>query len=349
MAMKMDEDYFKKVMTAILFILLIVLSFFVIKPILISIIFGVILAFVFTPVYNKIYKITKNKNFSVSIISFFLVLIIILLFWFLTPIIIEQSLKIFVASQQMDIITPLKQIFPHLFTSEAFSTQIVATIHAFITKTTNSLMNQFTDILLNLPTLSLQLVVVAFTFFFVLRDKEELISYIKSLLPFPEEVERKLFESTKGLTTSIIYGQILIGILQGIIAGVGFFIFGVPNALLLTILATVGGVLPMIGPVMVWVPVDVYLFVAGNQFEAMGVLIFGLISSTIDNILRPIIVSRATKMSSSLVLIGMIGGLFLFGILGLILGPLILAYLLIVLELYRKKKSPEVFIQEPVK
>lgn len=349
MAIKMDEDYFKKVMTAILFILLIVLSFFVIKPILISIIFGVILAFVLTPLYNKIYKLTKNKNFSVSIIAFFLVLIIMLLFWFLTPIVIDQSLKIFVASQQMDIITPLKEIFPPLFASEAFSTQIVATIHAFITKTTNFLMNQFTDLLINLPALSLQLIVVAFTFFFVLRDKEELISYIKSLLPFPEEIERRLFESTKGLTTSIIYGQVLIGILQGIIAGVSFFIFGVPNALLLTFLAAITGILPMIGPVIVWVPVDIYLFVAGNRFEAMGVLIFGLIASTIDNILRPIIISRATKMSSSLVLIGMIGGLFLFGILGLILGPLILAYLLIVLELYRKKKSPDVFIQEPAK
>jgi len=189
--------------------------------------------------------------------------------------------------------------------------------------------------------------VVFFTLFFVLRDKEEMTSYIESLLPFSKDVEKKLFELSKNLTASVIYGQIVIGIFQGIFLGVGLFIFKVPNALILTLLACLAGILPIIGVAIIWVPVAIYLLIAGNTFQALGVIIFGLISSSLDNFIRPIIVSKKTQMPSSLILIGMIGGLFLFGILGLILGPLILAYLLIILEVYRNKRTPSILTKQP--
>jgi len=111
------------------------------------------------------------------------------------------------------------------------------------------------------------------------------------------------------------------------------------------LLAMVGGMIPLLGPVVIWVPVVVYLFVAGNTFSAIGVGVFGIFASTIDNFLRPMFISRRTRLNTSLVLIGMIGGFFLFGILGFILGPLIIAYLLIILEIYRHKKSPGIIVE----
>jgi predicted PurR-regulated permease PerM len=342
----MDDVYFKRIMTTILLIALIVLSFFLLKPILLSIIFGLILAFVFTPVYNWLYKIIKSKNISATIICLLLILLIVLPLWFLTPIVIDQSIKIYLASQQMDFVTPLKNIFPSLFASEGFSAEIGSIMHSFVTKVTNSLMNSLSKLILNFPTLFLQSLVVFFTFFFALRDKEQLLSYIKSLLPFSRDIEKKLFKSSKAITSSVIYGQIVIGIIQGLLVGLGFFIFRVPNSLLLTLLACLAGVFPIIGTAIIWVPVAIYLLLAGNTFPAIGVIIFGLISSSLDNFIRPIFVSKRTQMHSSLVLIGMIGGLFLFGVLGLILGPLILAYLLIIVEIYRNKKVPGIFIKQ---
>ena len=191
--------------------------------------------------------------------------------------------------------------------------------------------------------------VVFVTFFFVLRDKEKLIDYIKSLLPYSKEVENKIFHYTKGITFSVLYGQVVVGILQGVLVGIAFFVFGVSNALLLTLLATLAGIFPIIGTAIVWIPVVIFLFLAGDSFSATGVIIVGLISSNIDNILRPMIVSKRVNISSAVIMIGMIGGFFLFGILGFILGPLILAYLLIILEIYRDKKSPGIFINEEVK
>lgn len=343
----MDDAYFKRITTAVILITLIVLSFFLVQPIIKSIIWGIILAFIFTPVYTWVNKIINSKTISASLICVLLLSAIILPLWFLTPIAINQSIKVYVASQQLNFVSLLKTIFPSFFTSEKFSIEFGSIISSFVTKSTNSLMNYLSELILNFPSIVLHLFVVFFTFFFVLRDKELLIEYIRSLLPFSKEVEKKLFESSKGITISVIYGQIIVGVIQGLIAGIGFFIFSVPNALLLTLLAILGGIFPIIGTFIVWVPVSIYLFIGGNTFQAMGVLLFGIFSSSIDNILRPIIISRRTRIHSSLILIGMVGGIFTFGILGLILGPLILAYLMIILEIYRDKKSPEVFIQGP--
>jgi predicted PurR-regulated permease PerM len=345
----MEEDYFRKVTTTIILIALLVLSFFLLKPLLISIILGIILAFIFLPLYKLTLRLFKSKNFSAFLVCILLIVIVVLPIWYLTPIVINQSIKFYMASQQIDLINTFKTMFPSFFQSEQFSAEIGSALQSFVTKSTNSMMNSFSKLILNFPTLFLQLLVVFFTFFFVLRDSDALVSYIQSLLPFSKEVEKKLFYSSRNITISILYGQVVIGIVQGIVAGIGFFVFKVPNALLLTVLAALAGIFPIIGTAIVWIPVAIYFIIAGNTFSAIGIVIFGLISSIIETLLKPIYVARMTKVNSSILLIGMIGGLFMFGILGLILGPLILSYLLIILEIYRNKKLPGIFIEEPKK
>jgi len=336
----MDDIYFRRVITAVILGALIILSFFLLKPILLSVIMGFILAFAFTPVYNKLFKLIKSRNITSLLICILLIALIVLPLWFLTPILIDESIKLYLEVQKMDFVTPLKNIFPSLFASEEFSAEIGSILHSFISEAANSLMNSLSQLILNFPNIFLQFTIVFFTFFFVLKDKEKLISYVQSLLPFSKEIEKKLFESSKNITSSVIYGQIIIGILQGIIVGVGFLIFQVPNALLLTLFAAIAGVIPIIGPVIIWVPVVIYLFISGDTISAIGVSIFGILASTIDNFLRPLIVSKRTTLHPALIIVGMIGGFFLFGVLGFILGPLIIAYLLIVLEVYRDKRFP---------
>jgi len=343
----MDETYFKKIVTTVILAVLILLAFLLIKPILLSVVLGIFLAFLFSPVYDWLDSKIKMKNLSVILISIFLILLIILPVWFLTPIMIDQSLKVYQATQQMDFVKPLKAIFPGLFASDAFSREVGSIIYSFVNNMANSIVNSFSKLILNFVSFTLQLAVVFFTFYFVLRDKDRLILYIRSLLPFSKEVENKLFEQTRGITKSILYGQLIVGLIQGLIAGTGFFIFGVPNALFLTLAACLAAVFPIIGTPIIWVPVAIYSFVGDNSLQGFGVVVFGLIASSIDNVLRPIIVSQRTSMPVSIILIGMIGGYFLFGILGFILGPLILAYLLILLELYRNKKIPGLLVQEP--
>lgn len=337
--MVMDTDYFRKVITTVIIIGLVVLSLLVIKPIFIAVIAGVLLAFVFNPLYELVQKLTKSKNISAGLVCLFLFLLIFIPFWFLTPMIVDETFKIYLAAQKIDFAALLQNIFPSLFHSPEFAAQVSSITSSFISKTMNSILNGFSDLILNLPSVLLQVLVVSFTFFFVLRDKDEILDYIRGLLPFSKEIEKKVFESSKDITYSVLYGHVVIGLLQGIIVGVGFLIFSVPNALFLTLLACVAAVIPVLGAPFVWIPVVVYLFISGSNGAAWAIVIFGLFAGVIDNILRPLIISKRTKISTLLITLGMVGGLLFMGVFGLIIGPLILAYLLIILELYRDKKS----------
>ena len=342
----MDKDYFKKLMTIGIFLALVVLTFFLVKPILLSIILGVILAFIFTPLYNWTNKKIKSKNISALLVCALLLFLIIIPLWFLTPLLVNQSIHIYLKSQQMDFVKPIKAIFPSLFSSETFSAQMGAIIYSFVNKITHSVMDSVSKLILNFPALFLQYIVVLFTFFFVLRDQNQLKDYVQSLLPYPKEIKRKLFKSSKEITNSVLYGQVIIGVIEGAVAGLGFFIFKVPNALTFTLLSVLAGIFPIIGTTIIWLPVMIYLLIAGNTFAAIGVLIFGLLSGIVDNVLKPIFISQRTNLNSLSILISMIGGIFLFGVIGIILGPLIFAYLLIVLEIYRDKKVPGPFTKE---
>jgi len=343
----MDDIFFRKVTTTIVLAILIVLSFFLLRPILLSIITGFILTFIFSPVYNKLFKLTKSKNFSSIFICLLLIALIIVPLWFLTPIIIDESIKLFVASQTLDIVTPLKTLFPTIFASEAFSEQAGIAVQTFVTNLTSSLMTYLSKILLDFPTIILHIIIVFFTLFYTLKDKEEIISYIKSILPFSKEIEKKLFDSTRDITFSVLYGYVIIGILQGIILGIGFFIFGVPNAFILSIFAVIIGVLPVLGPSIIGIPTAAFLFIDNNPVSGWGVLIFTLAASLSDYFLRPLLVSKKAKLPTALILVGMVGGFLMFGILGFILGPLIIAYLIIVIELFKTKKAPSALAPEP--
>ena len=342
----MEEDYLRKITTIVILAVLIVLTFFLLRPLLLAIFFGIILAFVCSPIYDWFNKRINSKNVSGILMCIFLLILIILPLWFFTPIMIDQSIKVYTAIQDADFVTPLKTIFPSAFASEQFSSEVGRIISSFLSKITNSIVNYFSNLIFNFPILLLQLSIAFFIMFFVLRDKDKFILYIKSILPFSRDVEKKLFEQSKGITISILYGQLLIGIIQGLITGLGFLIFSVPNTLFLTLLACLAGMLPMVGTTIIWIPVVIYLLIEGSVLSAVGVAFFGSIAMFIDNFLKPIFVAHRTSLPPSMVLIGMIGGYFFFGILGFILGPLILAYLFIVLEIFRNKRIPGILIQE---
>ncbi len=343
----MDKEYFRKISSIGIILILLVLLFFLIKPILLSIIVAIILAFLFSPLYEKLAKFLKSKNLSAFLLCILLLTIIFVPIWFFGPTLINQSIKIYFKSQQMDFVTPLQKIFPSLFASEVSSKEIGSAIYSFVTNLTNSIMNSFSDLIRNFPRFFLQSLVAFFVFFIALKEQKTIVNYFKSLLPFSKEIKNELIKSSKEITTSVLYGQIFIGVLQGLLVGIGFFIFKVPNYLFLTIIACLLGVIPIIGTSIVWIPVMIYLIVKGNLSLAIGVACFGLLASGIDTFVKPVIISKKTMLHPALILIGMVGGLSLFGILGVILGPLIIAYLLIILEIYRDKKTPEIFMQKP--
>lgn len=342
----MEKIDSQKISAFVLVAVLIFLSFLLLRPILVSLISGILLGFVFLPVYRRINKRIKNRNLSASIVCAIVILCIGVPIWFLTPVLLNQSIHIFLSLQKMDILTPLKNLFPSIFSLPGISYEFATVSSSFVSNLTSGAMNAISHFLLSFPTTFLKFLVVLFVFFFILRDNGEFVSYIQSILPFPKNVEKKLFKSSKDITFSILYGQIIVGVLQGIFMGIGFYVAGVPNALLLGVLATLVGIIPIIGPAVVWIPVAIYLLLTGAIVPAIVVVVFGFLNVLFENTVKPMIVSKRSNVHPGIILLGMIGGVLFFGLIGFILGPLILSYLLILIELYRDKRVPGIFIQQ---
>jgi predicted PurR-regulated permease PerM len=338
----METDSYKKIAIPFILLILLILSYFLLKPILMAVFLGVILAIIFLPLYKKLLKLIKFKDVSAFIVCILLIIIIVVPLWFLTPVLVNQSIDIFMSSQNIDFVTPLKKIFPSLFATEQFSNEIGSILSSFTTKITSSIMGGLSNLILNFPIISLQLLVVFFVFFYVMRDEEKIIEYLQSILPFPKEIEQKLFKSSKEVTLSVLYGVIVLGIVQGLVVGVGFFLFSVPNALFLTIAAILAGILPIIGTTLVWGIVVIFMVINGSPLlPILGICFFGFLAYLIDHFFKPVFISRRTKLHSVIVLLGMVGGIIVFGFFGFVIGPLILSYLLIVLEIYKSKKPQE--------
>lgn len=340
---KEEESLFQKITAGVIIVGLIILLFFTLRPILLSIIFGLILGFILSPLYRLIHKKIKSKNVSATITCVLVLLIIVVPFIFLFPTIINQVINSYNEINQLDISAILKTLFSKFIDNDSIYVLIEDSFKSAISNITNSLLGSLT--IKNITSFSFQCIVLLFITFFTLKGGEEISNQIKSLLPFSKEVQQKLFKSSREITFSIVYGQIIIGLIQGILLGIDFFIFSVPNAFFLTLLAMVVGILPVLGPSLIWIPVLIYLLITGNVPAVIGTFIFGIISSNIENIIRPLFLSKKTNLSSPLALVGTIGGWLFLGVAGIVLGPLIIAYFLIIIEAYKNKPVPGLIVE----
>ena len=341
----LNEKNFKEMINIVLIGGLFILAILVLKPIIIPILLGVLLAYIFYPLYAWMLKKLKNENLTVSLICLELLILVFVFMGVLIKYLSEELVNLYITLQQVDLASIAIKIMPKFLSSSEMSKAILDSLNSSASKLVAGSISKFGDLILNLPIILLYLFVMIFVFYFALKDGKRGIDYIKSLSPLKKEVQEEFFKQFRDITNSVLIGQFVIGILQGITAGIGYFIFGVPKVIPLTILTIIMGVIPLIGAWLVWVPVDIYLFAIGKTEAGIGLLIYGIILiSWADNLVRPLIVSKKTQINLAIIIIGMTGGIFAFGFLGLIIGPLVLAYVLLIIELYRKKTIDETVI-----
>lgn len=340
--MNFGEKDVKRLSTIVLIIILLGLIFLLLRPVLMSVIGGLILAYALMPLFRFVNKYITNKNVASFLVMVLIVIVLIIPLWFIIPVVSQQVFDFFTFSQTFHIEQFVRGVFPSA--SDQFVVQISLTFNTLITKGSAGILNYLVDLLLNLPTIGMHAFIIVFIAFFSMRDSQKLLEFAKGLSPISESKEKILVKHFKDMTDSVIYGQVIVGLIQGLLAGIGLFVFGVDNAIVLTLVAMLASIIPFLGPFIIWVPVAIYLFASGEVGTAMLYGAYNLfIVSVADNLLRSYIVSKKTNIPAAVVLIGMIGGLFVFGILGLIIGPLLLAYLLTLLESLKDKSIYSLF------
>lgn len=181
----------------------------------------------------------------------------------------------------------------------------------------------------------LDLFVMVYAMFFFFRDGKGIVEKISYYMPLGHEDEELLLERLRSITRATIKGTLVIGVIQGALAGLAFWVAGIDGAAFWGTVMTVLSVVPGIGAALVWVPAVIYLYITGQPLAATLLLVWcAAVVGTIDNVLRPILVGKDAKMPDLLILIGTLGGLFLFGVIGFIVGPIVCGLFLTVWEIY---------------
>lgn len=185
----------------------------------------------------------------------------------------------------------------------------------------------------------LSFTVMLFILFFIIRDGRAIARLGATLVPLAADRREALAERLASVTRAVVRGTVLTSMVQGLLLGIGFAIVGMPAPVVFGVLAAVLSVVPFGGTALVWVPALITLLVQGQYGRAGGLLVVGIIVSSVDNFLKPILISGRSPLPTLAVFIGVLGGLAAFGLIGLFLGPVVIALVLALVEFAREKKS----------
>jgi len=177
--------------------------------------------------------------------------------------------------------------------------------------------------------------ILFFALYYFFKDADQIKKKIMIISPLPEAHEHELFRKFKEISLATLFGIFLTSIAQGAVGGIGFIIVGIPNALFWGTAIALFSLIPMVGTSIVWLPASLILLSTGNIFGGVFLFLWGmLLVSTIDNFLRAFLIGGRTNTNQLLTFLAVFGGLMLFGLIGVIFGPLMLAAFFTLLHIY---------------
>ncbi len=186
--------------------------------------------------------------------------------------------------------------------------------------------------------------------FFFFRDGDRMSLVIRDLLPMDEEHKHEVFARVYDTLTAVVQSMVVMAVAQGVLGGFGYWaIGGLPFSVFLGFLTGVASFLPPFGAAFVWVPASIYLLVTGHVIRGILMVAWGILAvSMIDNIIRPLFIGGRARLPTFLLLFAILGGMSVYGFLGVFLGPVILAALLSFVDIYRELyAAPRVVVTEP--
>ncbi|MDP3078195.1 AI-2E family transporter [Bradyrhizobium sp.] len=186
--------------------------------------------------------------------------------------------------------------------------------------------------------------IMLYLLFFLLRDGKALAERIKQVLPLRAGQKTALFARFADVVRATVKGSVLVAMAQGALGGLAFWFLGIHPALLWAVLMAFVSLVPAIGAGLVWVPVAIYLLATGSVWQGVSLILYGvMVIGLVDNLLRPFLIGKDTKLPDYIVLISTLGGIQVFGLNGFVIGPLIAAMFMVTWEIFSasRQASPE--------
>ncbi|RQG91144.1 AI-2E family transporter [Natrarchaeobius halalkaliphilus] len=172
-----------------------------------------------------------------------------------------------------------------------------------------------------------------FLLYYLLKEGDSLLAWLRDRTPLPEDVQDDFYGELDQVMWAVLAGHVLIAIIEGAIAGLGLFATGIPNPAFWTVVMIVLSLVPLIGAFLVWGPAVLYLFATGEPMLAIALAVYSAIVVGIaDDYLRPIVVDRYADLSPAIIILGVLGGIYAFGIMGLFFGPVVIGALVVTID-----------------
>jgi len=333
---------YRRAVSIAIAIIILYLSFLIIRPFIVAIIGAAVLAYLFYPLYRKMAQ--KIPSFlPAESISALLTVIIIILMVLIPLAVVYMSLDDEIRNGyhflQQQINQPdFNGIIP------AFVKERLGLLYQYKVPLINfagQSMGWLQGVIRAIPNVIFSIFVTIFCLYFFLKGGKNINKIVRSIFPLPEQRYEQIFAKFDDISRSMILGQILVGILQGFLAFIGFWAVGVPNPVLWGFMTAIISVIPMLGAAMVWFPIVIYLLIKGSfvgvYWPAIALLAWGfLVVSTIDNFLKPKIVGDRAGIHPLIIFFGILGGIPLMGLPGILIGPLVLALFEVVVDIFRE-------------
>lgn len=325
------------------------LTFFLFLPYLGPLLIGLTFAIVFQPLHVRILRLIGEKKESLAALFttlFVLIVIFVPLIFFVVRLITEAGdlyFNILNAEAGIDFIQRIANFVIDRFSpvlSGVSSENIVLVVRQYAAQGLSWLLRNIGSVFSEIARVIFSLFLSIFALYYSLKDGPKLRRLITIVSPLAREYDTEILDRLRKVVSSVVRGSLIIAVLQGIIAGIGYAFFGVPNPVLWGSITSLAAVIPAFGTMLVTIPAVLYLLIFGNITQAIGLLIWaGVLVGLVDNFLKPKLIERGVDIHPFLILLSVFGGIEFFGPIGFLLGPLILSFFLALLDIYQRQFS----------
>ena len=332
------------------------LFYLVIHPFLTDLFVATVIAMVFYPLYKKFLRLFKGWKILSALLT-----IIIIILAFLIPIsllsgvITGQSLELYqqiskgLQDGTIKKAIDLKLVYFNLFFDRwqinIQTLRLEEYAGKFLTSFSEFIYTEMTALARGVAGILFDVIIVLFISFFLLIDGEKFLHEIKVFSPLEVTHHDRIILQLEKTVKATLKGSIIVALTQGLLGGIGFWIFNIPSAAFWGVCMVFSSVIPLVGTSIIWIPAALYLAFTSSFWMALGLALWGtLIISGADNVLRPLLLKGAANLHPLLTFLSVLGGLLYFGFLGFILGPVVLSFLMTLFDIYKKEFLTERWI-----
>jgi predicted PurR-regulated permease PerM len=315
-----------------------------IKSFLMAILLAGIFSALVYPLYQRVKKWLKGRKTAASGITILIIILIVLLpLSGLLGIVTNQAIKVgqtatpwvqkqlsspIAISQWLEGLPFYEQLEPYRETIYIKAGELVGAASQFF-------VNGLQAATMGTMNFIFMVAILLYTMFFFLMDGDKLLDKILFYMPLNDKDERRLLDRFTSVARATIKGTAVIGIVQGAASGIAFALVGIQSSVFWGAVMAVLSIIPAVGTALIWIPAALWLFAQGAWFKAGALIVFcGMIVGSVDNLLRPRLVGKDTEMHDLLILFSTLGGIAMFGIIGIIIGPIIAALFVTIWDIY---------------